>query len=299
MPWSQGEGDCHLKFVLWESLKPPMLLTRVITALVSLPIIVLVVYLGGFWFFATILLIALVAGWEFGRMMKAGGYFTTPFFTLGFIVLLLFESYRSDLSLRCILSTVLLLSLVWQLFDQRSRTPTTDWALTLIGGLYIGWGLAHLVALRELGNGLTWVTLAVVSTWAADTCAYLVGRTLGRHKLWPRHSPKKTWEGLWGGIVGGVLGAVAVAYFAGLPWETALSVGVIVPVVALFGDLSISMMKRHVGVKDSSNLVPGHGGVLDRLDSFLFVSVVVYYFALWHGVFSLTALWSLLINTRS
>lgn len=273
-----------------------MFLTRLITALISLPIIVLVVYLGGFWFFATITLLALVAGWEFGRMMKVGGYFTTPVFTLGFILLLLFESYRSDLNLRCIISATLLLSLVWQLFDRRSQTPTADWALTLIGGLYIGWGLAHLVAMRELANGLAWVTLAVISTWAADTCAYLVGRTWGRHKLWPRHSPKKTWEGLVGGIAGGVLGAVVVAYLVDFDWEIALSVGLLVPVVALFGDLSISMMKRHVGVKDSSNLVPGHGGVLDRLDSLLFVNVAVYYFAVWHGVFSLTALWSLLIS---
>jgi phosphatidate cytidylyltransferase len=273
-----------------------MLLTRITTALIALPIVVLVVYLGGFWFFAAALLIALVAGWEFGRMMKVGGYTTTPLFTLGLIALLILESYRSDLSLRCIFSAVLLLSLGWQLFDGRSRTPTADWALTLIGGLYIGWGMAHLVALRGLGNGLAWVALAVISTWAADTCAYLVGRSLGRHKLWPRHSPKKTWEGLFGGIGGGVLGAAVVAYFVGFGWETAVIVGLIVPVVALCGDLSISMMKRHAGVKDSSNLVPGHGGVLDRLDSLLFVNVVVYYFAVWHGVFSLTTLWALLIS---
>ena len=106
---------------------------------------------------------------------------------------------------------------------------------------------------------------------------------MGHRKLWPRHSPKKTWGGLIGSIGGGLLGAAIVSYFSDLSWDVTLIIGAIVPVVGLFGDLSISMMKRHVGVKDSSNLFPGHGGFLDRIDSLLFVSVVVYYYALWIG----------------
>jgi phosphatidate cytidylyltransferase len=143
--------------------------------------------------------------------------------------------------------------------------------------------MAHLIALRQLADGLAWVWLALLSTWGADTLAYFVGRTRGRHKLWPRHSPKKTWEGLFGGIGGGLLGAAIVTSFSSLTWHTTLIIGTVVPVVALFGDLSISMMKRHVGVKDSSRLFPGHGGFLDRIDSLLFVSIVVYYYAFWVG----------------
>lgn len=270
-----------------------MLLTRIITAVVALPFILFVVYRGGIWFVTTIAVVALVAGWEFGRMMKAGGYTTEPVLTLGLILLLILNAYRSDLSLTCILSIFILGSLTWQLFSH-TLAPTADWALTLAGGLYIGWGMAHLVGLRELGNGLAWLWLAVLATWGADTCAYLVGRTWGRHKLWPRHSPKKTWEGVFGSVFGGLGGAALVAYFSSLDWGTALIIGAIVPIVALFGDLSVSMMKRHVGVKDSSNLVPGHGGVLDRLDSLLFVSVVVYHYAVWSGVFGPTSLWFLL-----
>jgi phosphatidate cytidylyltransferase len=144
--------------------------------------------------------------------------------------------------------------------------------------------MAHLVALRQLADGLVWVWLALVATWGADTAAYLVGRSLGRHKLWPRHSPKKSWEGLLGGIGGGIIGAGIVAGFSDLSWRTALVIGFLVPLAGLFGDLSISMMKREVGMKDSSNLLPGHGGVLDRIDSLLFVNVVVYYYALWVGL---------------
>ncbi len=261
-----------------------MLRTRVITAFIAIPVVVAGVFAGGLWFLAGVTLFALVAGWEFGQMMRVGGYATTPFFTLGLIALLLFNSYRSDLSLECILSVVLLASLTWQLFQADSRSPTADWALTVVGGLYIGWGMAHLIALRQLADGLAWVWLVLLCTWGADTFAYLVGSRWGRHKLWPRLSPKKSWEGLLGGIGGSLLGAVGVAILFNLGWGTCLLIGLVIPVVDLFGDVSISMMKRNVGVKDSSNLLPGHGGFLDRIDSLLFVSIVVYYYAVWHGV---------------
>lgn len=261
-----------------------MLRTRVITALIAIPIAIAGVFAGGVWFLAGALVFALVAGWEFGQMMKAGGYSTTPFFTLGLIALLLLNSYRSDLSLACIISITLLLSLTWQLFQAESSSPTADWALTVIGGLYIGWGMAHFVALRQLADGLAWVWLVLLCTWGADTFAYLVGSRWGRHKLWPRLSPKKSWEGFVGSFCGSLLSAAAVAILFPLGWTTCLLIGLAIPIAALLGDVSISMMKRDVGVKDSSNLMPGHGGFLDRVDSLLFVSIVVYYYAVWHGV---------------
>jgi phosphatidate cytidylyltransferase len=261
-----------------------MLTTRVITALAAMPLAVAAVYFGGVWFLLGVGAVALIAGWEFGRMMKVGGYQTSPVFTLGLITLLLLDGYLPSLRLLSVILTVTLLtSLSAQLFRAHTSTPTADWALTLAGGLYIGWGMAHLVALRQLVDGQSWVWVALLSTWGADTFAYFLGRTLGRHKLWPRHSPKKTWEGFGGSVLGGIFGASLVAWFGGFPWLSMLGIGVIVAVVSLFGDLSISMMKRHVGVKDSSNLFPGHGGFLDRIDSLLFVSMVVYYYAIWIG----------------
>ena len=261
-----------------------MLRTRIITGVIALPFVIAIVFAGGPWFLIGVGLVSLLSGWEFDRMMKAGGYHTTPLIILGLIALLLLEGYRSDLNLELIISFVLLASLVWQLFQSNTTMATADWALNLAGGLYIGWAMAHAVALRQLHEGLYWVWLALIATWCADTLAYLVGRTWGRHKLWPRHSPKKTWEGFFGGLMGGLLGAVVVTAIASsYSWTWAIPIGLLIPVVGLFGDLSISMMKRHVGVKDSSNLLPGHGGVLDRLDSLLFVSVVVYYYAVWIG----------------
>lgn len=263
-----------------------MLRTRIIAAAIAIPIVIFGVWAGGLIFMIGVSAVALIAGWEFHQMMKAGGYHPALVIILGLILLLVLYSYRSDFSLPLIISFALLFSLVWQLF-QHHTDPTANWALTLAGGLYIGWGMGHFVALRELGNGLAWVWLALLSTWGSDTLAYFVGRAIGQHKLWPRHSPKKTWEGLFGGIAGGIIGAAIVAAFSDLGWTTALIIGAIIPVAGLFGDLSISMMKRHVGVKDSSNLFPGHGGFLDRIDSLLFVSVVTFYYAVWSGVFGL------------
>jgi phosphatidate cytidylyltransferase len=131
---------------------------------------------------------------------------------------------------------------------------------------------------------VAWVWLVLLCTWGADTFAYLVGSRWGRHKLWPRLSPKKSWEGFAGSILGSLLGAAVVAILFNLGWTTCLLIALIIPIIDLFGDVSISMMKRNVGVKDSSNLFPGHGGFLDRIDSLLFVSIVVYYYAVWNGL---------------
>ncbi|MCG3210795.1 MAG: Phosphatidate cytidylyltransferase [Anaerolineae bacterium] len=255
-----------------------MLRTRVVSALIAIPIVVVAIFAGGGWFLAGALVVALIAGWEYAQMMQLGRYAPATFIILALIALLVVGSYFPAVQLLPLtLSLALLGSLAWQLF-QHSEHPTADWALTVAGGLYIGWGIGHIVALRQLPAGLYWVWLALLCTWAADTFAYFTGRAIGKHKLWPRHSPKKTWEGLFGGIAASVVMALVLAAFAPeLFWFTALAVGLLTPIAGLFGDLAISLMKRDVGVKDSSNLFPGHGGFLDRIDSVLFVSVVVYY----------------------
>jgi len=259
-----------------------MLKTRLISALIAIPIVVAAIFVGGLWFVGGALVIAGVAGWEYSQMMAAGRYRPALFIVLAIIAALVLDSYFAGFHLLpYILSVVLLGGLVWQLF-QHSATPTADWALTVAGGLYIGWGMACIVALRQLPGGLYWVWLTLLCTWAADTFAYFTGRALGKNKLWPRHSPNKTWEGLLGGIAGSVVMALLLADIAfQTDWLAALVVGLIIPIAGLLGDLSISMMKRDVGVKDSSNLFPGHGGFLDRIDSLLFVGVVVYYLVAW------------------
>jgi len=147
-----------------------------------------------------------------------------------------------------------------------------------MGAIYLGIILGQAVSLRLRPNGLWWLLFAILITWANDSAAYFVGVTLGKHKLWPRLSPKKSWEGTIGGWVGAALAAVFLIYILPItmPPLYAALVGAVAGVLALAGDLSISMLKRQVGVKDSGKLFPGHGGMLDRLDSILFVIPFVY-----------------------
>jgi len=157
---------------------------------------------------------------------------------------------------------------------------------TLLGAAYLGGLGGTLAALRlvpvELGG--PWVMMLLLTTiMSADSAALFVGSAIGRHKMSPRISPGKTWEGLAGGLAGGVLGALIVRHF-GLPWMPvphAVVLAVLVAVAGTAGDLAESLVKRWAGVKDSGTLFPGHGGMLDRLDSLLFGAPVVYYYLLY------------------
>jgi phosphatidate cytidylyltransferase len=153
-----------------------------------------------------------------------------------------------------------------------------------LGWLYCGFLVAAVVAIR-MRFGFGWVVLAFVVTWLNDTFAYFAGRFLGRHPMLPRVSPKKTWEGFAGGAVGSVVGAwVLLAMFpgdwlAGLTAAGCVVLGLVAAVVGPVGDLAESMLKRAAGVKDSGRLIPGHGGLLDRIDALLFVAPWVYFYA--------------------
>jgi len=256
--------------------------TRIITALVSLPIVFMLVKWGGWPFSITLTLVALVATWEFVQIMTAKGHNLMAPFAFAIVLAALGDRQFSEEALFVPAFTILLmLMLVWELFQTASTTQPLDWALTAAGSVYLGLGLSYLLALRLLPAGHMWVWLAIAGTWGADSAAYFGGRAFGRHHFWPRWSPKKTWEGFIAGLFGGMAGAALVTLVYGFPLIHALIIGVLVAIVGPFGDLSVSMMKRYAGVKDSSHLIPGHGGVLDRIDSILFASVVVFHYAVW------------------
>ncbi|MBC7259564.1 MAG: phosphatidate cytidylyltransferase [Chloroflexi bacterium] len=259
-----------------------MLRTRVLSAAILLPIVAVVVYLGGLWLFALMAAALSLAAWEFRGMMRKGGF--RPEFLclyLPLAVLLVLAQGRWDAYLPLALTALFILTLSWQLLLPNRTTPTADWALALGMGLYLGWMGGHFLRIRALDNGLAWAAIALVTTWISDSGAYFVGTWLGRHKLAPRLSPKKTWEGIVGGWLTAEVAAVLLGRLVGLTTPQGLTIGLAVAVLAPLGDLSISMMKRQVGVKDSGNLIPGHGGMLDRLDSLLFVVPAVYYLATW------------------
>jgi phosphatidate cytidylyltransferase len=190
-----------------------------------------------------------------------------------------------------VVTGLVLLALVWHLAF--TQVCTGDTAVTVFGALYTGLTLAHLVLLAALpdvgprgiaAQGEVLVLVTFVSVWANDVFAYFVGVAVGRHKLMPHISPGKSWEGFAGGAVCALL--VWIAAFSlsttklggtGLSLAWHVGIGVAVPLAALVGDLVESRFKREAGVKDSGGLLPGHGGFLDRFDSMIAVSVVVYY----------------------
>ena len=261
--------------------------TRVISALILLPIGVAVILIGGGLFDLAIAFIFTLAVYEFVQLMKAGKFAPNLIWAIAFVWVLLLDAALPRLNLsQPALALLLIAALTWQM-RRREGSPTANWALTVAGGVYLGIAGANFILIRELNNGQWWLLLALAGTWLADSGAYLIGRKFGAHKMTPALSPKKSWEGLAGGAAFGILFntllavALSQAFNVNLPWWAGAVLGWIGALIGVLGDLSISMMKREVGVKDSGHMIPGHGGVLDRLDSLLFTIIVSFYFITW------------------
>jgi phosphatidate cytidylyltransferase len=264
------------------------LLERAISAVILLPIAIWLTVVGGWPFAALVGLAAAVATAEL--LMMAGPLRDAEWF--GVLVSAAFpllaglgasgELLPPWAGLALAGATVVLLSLLLIRHGEMAEVPARAGRVAL-GWLYGGLLPASIVGLR-LRFGFDWVILAFVVTWANDTFAYFAGLSFGKHKLSEKVSPKKTWEGFAGGAVGSLVGAVAMQHWrlgAELSLAGALALGAGGAVVGPLGDLVESLWKRAHGVKDSSRLIPGHGGLLDRIDALLFVSPWLYLFASW------------------
>jgi CDP-diglyceride synthetase len=259
-----------------------MLAQRVATSVVGLPIIVGLVLAGGGVYAAAAALILLVATLEF----------EAPLLGWRHPLALLAASLSAALAAGALVGAdwllwfgtgLVLLPLVFVTLAGDPITGLQRWLSAVGGVLYVGWLGSHLVLLREAPDGRDWVLLLLFTTFATDTSSYFVGRALGRRPLAARISPGKTVEGAIGGILFGLAAALLLNYFLGLRKEAALivPVAVLLPLAAEIGDLAESLLKRGMQVKDASPLIPGHGGLMDRLDSVLFTGVVLYYYLLW------------------
>jgi phosphatidate cytidylyltransferase len=256
-----------------------MLLPRVLTALVGIPLLLYLVHNGGLAFALFVTGISALCCFEYAMMLRIGGRPVHSALTVLFgSALAACAAFGGPVGL--VLSAGIFAVAVVETF---SRTHSMDRAaLTLFGALFAGWMPAHLALIRDMRpNGEALVFMVFVTVWIMDTSAYAAGHAVGRHLLAPVLSPKKTWEG----AVAGFLAAVAVSVVFqrlvlkdALPPAAAAAVGVLIGVTGQVSDLAKSIVKRDVGVKDSGALLPGHGGVFDRFDSYFLCAPAVYYF---------------------
>lgn len=264
-----------------------MLRTRVLSAAVLIPLVAGLTYAGGWVLAGALLVVAVLSAYELFQLMQDAGYRPSLVACTVVMAALIASARSADPRLSGLaLAASVIGTLIWQLLHPPRGRPTESWALTLGAALWLGWLLSHFVLLRDLspafdlGTGTRWLVLTFLVTWINDSAAYAVGKTLGRHPCCPYLSPKKTWEGTVGGWLGGVAAAVLLGrWLVELPWVHGLILGILAASVAPFGDLAKSMVKRQMGVKDFGALIPGHGGMFDRIDSLLFVAPVMYYYA--------------------
>jgi phosphatidate cytidylyltransferase len=279
---------------------------RVASALILIPVVVALAWFGGWVAFAGVVLVLLAGAWEIRAMFAHRGWhplvILSVFLSLDFFVAAMLPDLRV-LLLEAGISALVIGSFVWLMLTRPTIERTlVDWALTLAIPFYLGWPLAFLLLLRDGiygydSRGFWLVWLLLIPVWANDTFALLVGHYLGRggrHQLAPHISPKKTWEGFVGGLVFTVVAVFVVTTLANLvlgparglaiPWYDELILGVLIAIAATAGDLAESLLKRGTGVKDSGSILPGHGGVLDRVDSVLFAVFVVFFFAVGLGL---------------
>ena len=268
-----------------------MIYQRLLTGLVGIPILFTAIWLGSFWFFSVLTVCASVAVVEFQRMTLKGAHQTPRLlgiiWTISFLIVGLYSVELTQFLIMSLITVIVGMFLIglWTIMFCDQNAIYRTWLTTSLGSTYIGFCLSHALALRNLGTadslGRDWILFAVILIFSSDTGAYLVGRFIGKHSFAPKLSPNKTWEGTIGGFILVIIAAVSLKefFFSGIIYWQVLLISATVGITAPTGDLFESKLKRIYGLKDTGAILPGHGGMLDRLDSTLLTIPFVYYFA--------------------
>jgi phosphatidate cytidylyltransferase len=271
--------------------------TRLVSAIILFVAAATAIYLGGLWLYALYGTGMVIAAYEYFNMTRLGGHHPLWQPALVLIALLLLNATLRP-QLPDDFTTLLLVIAVatpplWELTPRRHRTSAAaasespspahhgfllNWALTVVGVVYIGLLGSYTFALRNLENGAALLFIPLVGTWMTDIFAYLAGRVWGKHPFFPDISPKKTREGAIGGIVMGTLFVVVLGWIYGIPLWACFVLGIFVALLTTAGDLTESLIKRNLGVKDSGTLIAGHGGAFDRLDSMFIPMTFAFFF---------------------
>lgn len=260
-------------------------LTALALAAVGLPAIIY----GGVFYYLLMGTFLVGGAWEYARLYRAVQYEPHEIVTVGgVLVIATARFFFAEYAVFVLVVCVLLAMAVHVMAYERGRDKAAlDFSVTVAGLVYIGWLGSYLFDLRNLPNGVWWLMFALPLAWAADTGAYSIGAAYGKHKMSPRLSPKKSWEGYAAGIFTAVyVGALFAYAFSALgpqplhglinPLQGAL-IGFLIGAITPLGDLGESMFKRQSGLKDSSNVFPGHGGFLDRIDTWIWAAAIGYF----------------------
>lgn len=265
-------------------------ITRLLVALLGMPLILAACYFGKVYFLVFALGIALLSFYEFSIFVKNKGMNLNKWVGYAAIILLVSNRYTPFFdNTNFIILFVVVISLI-ELF-RNNGSAIFNLSGTLFGVMYLGLFASSLVGIREyypvLGDfyyrGGYIIISVFVSIWVCDSAAYYGGSAIGKHKLFPRVSPKKTWEGAIFGFVFSILAMITARFIIldFLSWNSAIILGVIVGIIGQLGDLIESLFKRDVVVKDSSNIIPGHGGIFDRFDSLLYTAPVIFLYLIY------------------
>jgi phosphatidate cytidylyltransferase len=281
----EGNNEAVNKF-LFSGVIDPVHLKRWITSLVALPIVIALIYQGGVLFLLLIYLACICSLWEYYRIVfnADARLISSSINSWGYVVglLILGVAYRYDLGgVALIVAFNIVIVGLFSVFVYRKNPQVGDIVQKQIQGIvYIPLLFSFLVLIRREPEGMAWIFLLLAVIFAGDTSAYYVGTYLGRHKLSPAVSPGKTVEGALGGLAGNLLvgSAAFLLFLPTLSWAVGVVFFLSVGIAGQVGDLFESGLKRSSSVKDSSRLLPGHGGFLDRIDALLFASPVAYLF---------------------
>jgi phosphatidate cytidylyltransferase len=262
-------------------------MSRILTALVAVPLLLLIILAGPSWLFLALALVsALVAYWELSHLARNVGW--TPlgsgYLAVAAVVLSFYPGFPGFLEASVVAVAVIVLSAVYS--RGPSRETLAEVATTFLATTYLGSCLGCLVGLRMTAPdqaGRYWLLFLMAVVMVGDAGAFFVGRSLGRHQLAPVLSPRKTTEGLVGGAIASVGAAVLLRrlIFPSLAWPSVIALGISLALFGVVGDLFESLLKRSAGIKDTSSLIPGHGGLLDRIDSLLFTAPLLFLYVRW------------------